>query len=985
LPFLLTTVSRSETAVDNPSTIAAAEAAPAGASRGSHGQTVAHVHGTVMDPSGAIIPGASVVLSGNGQTRTTTSNDEGNYDFRGLQPGHYQVTTTIDGFKPYALPDLALTQGQNKTLNISLTVAVEQQQVHVNANDAASIDTSPDTNANAVVIEGKDLDALSDDPDQLANELQALAGPSAGPNGAQIYVDGFSGGQIPPKSSIRRIVVNQNPFSAQFDRLGYGRIEIFTKPGTGKFHAHFFSRGNYSGFNAQNPILNSNLRPGQQPIQEPSYYSYMVYGNAGGPITPTSSYFADTFYHHTQDVNIIDAINPASVTPANPNGTPLNETLGNPYYRLDIEPRFDWQIGQANTMTARYEYYRSVSTNNLGSPLQLPEQASDTHNQENTLQYSDSVVFSKNLVDNIRFRYRRIRNKQQAQSSLPSVSVQGAFVAGGNNSGTNRNNQDNYELQDYFTQSAGRHSLNYGARLRWYRDANYTNAGTNGAYTFQALSDYLNRTPQKYQVTVVNNNAYTARATPFDAALFYQDDWAVNPKLTLSYGVRWETQNEIKDKNDWAPRVYMAYALGHGKKTNTVLRAGYGWFYNRFTVPNGSGGTPYIIQTIHHNLPANPSTPSNQQIYIVTNPPYTETSPGHAGPPPPLVGAQSAATYYTIAPNFHAAVDMQGAIGLDHQIAKHVTSNVTWLFSRGVHQFLSNNITAPYFDGTTNEYPAATPPVPSMNIYEYQSGAVYRENQIIATINATLKKFSIFSYYAYSTAHGNTDGVSSFSFNAHDPGQDYGRTGFDVHNRFLLLGNYMAPYGVSISPMFFYSSGHPYNITTGSDLVSSNQFNSRPTFANPANGCAAPLVPFGKYCLNPNPVGTNEKIIPYGLGTGPSNFSMNLRMSKVIGFGPRLVHGRSGGYHGHGSTSVSHRGLSGNSAGPGRFDESTPHRYSLTMSVYVNNLFNRQNLGTPNGTLSSPFFGKSQSLAGGFFSSDTPGNRSLFLQSSLNF
>ena len=89
---------------------------------------------------------------------------------------------------------------------------------------------------------------LSDDPDELAHELQALAGPSAGPNGGQIYVDGFTAGQLPPKSAIREIRINQNPFSAEYDKLGYGRIEIFTKPGTDKFHGQLMMNGNSSAF-----------------------------------------------------------------------------------------------------------------------------------------------------------------------------------------------------------------------------------------------------------------------------------------------------------------------------------------------------------------------------------------------------------------------------------------------------------------------------------------------------------------------------------------------------------------------------------------------------------------------------------------------------------------------------------------------------------------------------------------------------------------
>ncbi len=944
------------------------------------------LHGQVMDPSGAIIPGASIVLSNNGKTINTTSGGTGDYRFNSLSPGHYSVTTTIDGFTPYELPDVAIAAGQNKNLNISLSLAVQQQQVQVNA-ESNSIDTSPDTNANSVVIKGKDLDALSDDPDELSSELQALAGPSAGPNGGQIYIDGFSGGQIPPKSSIREIRVNQNPFSARFDRLGYGRIEILTKPGTGKLHGHIFSRGNYSGFNAQNPILNSNLAPGEAPIKEPSYYSYFLYGNVGGPINDHSSYFFNIFNRNNQNVSVVNAIDPASITPATPNGLPLNEAVSEPSTRIDISPRFDFQFGQSNSVTVRYSFYRSSHTNSGIGELSLPTQGYNSHDIENELQASDDIVLNKNFVDSIRFQFRRVGNTEEAQYTTPSVNVQGSFNSGGNSSGTLRDTQNDYEFQDYFTGAKGNHALNFGARVRAYQDSNYTNAGTNGEYTFQSTADYLNRTPQKYKVTVVNNNQYTARATPFDAALFYQDDWKVNQNFTLSYGLRWETQNEIKDKSDWAPRFYFAYALDHkhGKPKN-VLRAGYGWFYERFTVPNGSEGTPYIINTIHHNLPANPSTPSNQQIYIVTNPAYAETSPGNAiKPPDPTLGAGTpAATYYTIAPNFHAALDMQGAIGLDHQVSKSVTSNVTYLFSRGVHQYLSNNISAPFFDGSTNTYPTTPLLPPSSNIYEFESGTVYRENQVIATINARLKHFSIFSFYTYSNAKGDANSPDSFPSNAHDPGQDYGRSGFDIHNRFLLLGDFTAPYAVSIAPIFVYNSGRPYNITTGSDLTGNNQFNARPTFANPAAGCTAPLVRFGNYCLNPNPVGTNEQIIPFDLGTGPSNYSLNLRISKVIGFGARTKGHGGGGDHGHGG-GLRGRGLSGNQAGPGNLDASERRKYSLTMSAYASNLFNRENLGTPNGTLSSPFFGKSQSLADGFFSPSTAGNRSIFLQTSFNF
>src|SRR5581483_2045200 len=93
------------------------------------------------------------------------------------------------------------------------------------------VSTEASSNASAVVLRGDDLQALSDDPEDLATDLQALAGPSAGPNGGSIFIDGFSGGELPSKEAIREVRVNQNPFSPEYDKLGFGRIDVFIKPG----------------------------------------------------------------------------------------------------------------------------------------------------------------------------------------------------------------------------------------------------------------------------------------------------------------------------------------------------------------------------------------------------------------------------------------------------------------------------------------------------------------------------------------------------------------------------------------------------------------------------------------------------------------------------------------------------------------------------------------------------------------------------------
>ena len=943
-----------------------------------------------MDATGAVIPNATVIVTTSDglPVASAKSNGVGSYQVTHLGPRTYLVTASAQGFGSSAPKAVKLNPGESQQVNITLQIQVQQQQVQVNS-EASGVSTSPESNANAIVLKGQDLNALSDDPDELANELQALAGPSAGPNGGEIYIDGFTGGQIPPKSSIREIRINQNPFSAEFDRLGYGRIEILTKPGTDKTHGQIEIRGNDSAFNSQNPILNANLRPGEPPVQEPSYYSYHLNGNVGGPLNKSSSYFTSLFARNTQNEAVIDAVNPA-----NPSLT-LNEAVSNPSSRLDASPRVDLQLGKSNTLTVRDEFYRAVQTDAGLGALTLPEAAYNTHGFEDTLQVSDSLILSENLVDDLRFQYRRIRNQQLPLSTLPTVSVQGAFTNGGSNSGAVEDHQDDYELQDYFTGSKGAHALNFGARLRAYRDANYTSGGSNSAYVFNTTADYLAGTPNQYSVTLIHN--YLARVLLFDAALFYQDDWKVSPRFTLSYGLRWEMQNRINDKNDWAPRVSLAYAIGkHSGKQQpkTVLRAGYGWFYQRFEVPNSFGstqGTPYIIQAIHNNfVPAGSAQTPNQQTYILQNPDFYNPN----APVTNFSGSSSfaAPTGYSVDPHFHAANDMQGAVGVDRQLTKTMTSNVTYLYSRGVHDYLTNNISAagifPAGNIQSDTYPAMPIAHPAENDMQYQSGGVYRQQQIIASVTARYPRFSIFSFYVYNNAKGDTSGVTYTPSVAADPGFDYGRTNFDVQNRFLVLGNIMAPWELSFAPFVSANSGTPYNLTTGKDLTGNNQYNARPTFAASCNEVNAVSTPYG--CLDANPLttpnGANEKIVPYNLGTGPSNVSLNLRVSKVIGFGPRITGGGGGGYGGGPrGGGLGGRGLSGNQGGPGRLNATTSRKYNLNFVVFGQNLFNHENLGPPNGTLTSPFFGKSQSLAGGFFGPSTAGNRSIFLEMGFSF
>jgi hypothetical protein len=329
------------------------------------------IRGVVSDPTGAVIPNAKLELSVPGAgSQAATSGRDGSYRFSSVKPGKYSLEINADGFAPTTVDEIELLPGQMLQRNLTLQLPVDQQQVEVTG-EATGVSTSPDTNASAIVIKGKDLDALSDDPDELQSELTALAGPSTGPNGAQIFIDGFTGGQLPPKSSIREIHINQNPFSAHYDKLGYRRIEILTKPGTEKIHGNMMVMGNDSSFNSLNPFVSD----------EPPYYSVFANGSIGGSLGKKTSWFGSVFYRNNAANSIINAY------VLDPSGDEYNyaAAVANPQSRLDISPRFDFQLGDKNTLTVRYMFDRQVQTNSGVSQFALESQAYNVSNRENSI------------------------------------------------------------------------------------------------------------------------------------------------------------------------------------------------------------------------------------------------------------------------------------------------------------------------------------------------------------------------------------------------------------------------------------------------------------------------------------------------------------------------------------------------------------------------------------------------------------------------
>ena len=367
--------------------------------------TSGEIRGAVADPTGAVIPNASVALTGvAGNDVTTMSGHDGSFRFTGVQPGKYSLVITAEGFALTKLDGIEVLPGKILQRNVTLQLPVAQQQIEVTG-DAAGVSTNAESNASSIVIKGKDLDALSDDPDELQDELTALAGPAAGPSGAQIFIDGFTGGQLPPKSSIREIRINQNPFSAHFDKLGYGRIEILTKPGTDKVHGSLMLMGNDSAFNSLNPFVSS----------EPPYYTTFANGSIGGALGKNTSWFASVFQRNNASNSIVNA----ELLDANANVYNYSAAVANPQSRLNVSPRFDFQFGQNNTLTVRYMLDRQMQTGSGVSQFALQSQAYNVSNYENSIQVSDSQVLSASAINETRFQYIRARDNQIAQNTDP--------------------------------------------------------------------------------------------------------------------------------------------------------------------------------------------------------------------------------------------------------------------------------------------------------------------------------------------------------------------------------------------------------------------------------------------------------------------------------------------------------------------------------------------------------------------------------------
>ena len=976
----------------------------------------ASMHGHVADPTGALIPGAQVTIANRDgvPVKTVTADAGGTYEVHGLAAGSYYVQVSSPGFAPFQSQLIIVAPGQIKRVDVTMAVEAEQQNVVV-TDESPAVSVEAGANASSVVIKGKDLDALSDDPDELSNELQALAGPSAGPNGGQIYIDGFTGGQLPPKSAIREIRINQNPFSAEFDRLGYGRIEILTKPGTDKLHGQLFVQGNDGAFNTGNPFTPN----------VPGYEQLQYNGTLNGSLNKKTSFFVSFEQrdnHNEQVYNYFPAVlNSSGVYVASPSS--VSGAEDNPHNRINFSPRLDYQLSDKDTLTLRYQFYYDTESGDINN-TQLPTQSISSRSIEHAVQLSDSHILNDRMVNETRFEYRRALETDTPVSALPTIQVSGNFTGGGAYTQYANDHTDHYELQNFTTMSLGAHAVKFGAWLRDNRDANSSNPRRNGVLTFtqNGYVDALNRLASGQNLNSVGSDLVSLSvaaghtdyvANVFDGALFVQDDWKVNPRLTLSGGLRWEAQNHIADHNDWAPRAALAYALDAkgNKPAKTVFRAGYGFFYDRVQIANVLAATQQSVNS--GQIQVTTTSPSCLNATSLTNIDFSGCLPSAPYLPTPQ------STLVSIAPHFHAPYTEQFGTSLERQVTKTTTATLTYLHSFGVHQVVTRDANA-FLPGTYqygNTALTGVRPNAALGIVDqYFPEAVFKQNQLIVNVNARISpKFGVFGFYNLSFA--NTDGAGGEVSNSYNLTQDYGRAGFVNRHMVFLMGNYTGPWNLRFNPFIVARTGRPYNIVSGRDLTGDNFINDRPGAVDDAL-CSSDATS-GRYistsfgCLDVLPE-NGETLLPINEGKSPASVAINLRLSRSFGIGPKTEStanadggrppgggpppGGGGGGRGMGGPGggFGPGGFGGGGGGPrGMFGGGgSSRKYSLTFSAQALNLFNNINYGPPTGTINptptldesgnvtgytaGSFFGKSRGLAGQMFSQGAASRRIFF-------
>ena len=911
------------------------------------------LRGSVTDPSGAAVPGASVEARAGARARTRTD-AAGEWALPELPAGAYRVTVSQPGFARFEREGVKVVAGQTVTVDAELAVARVRETVDVREGREGA------ARAGALVLEGALLDALPDDPGEMLAALAALAGAAPG-HAPPVLVDGFEGGRVPPKAAIRMVRLNASPYSAEYEYPGLGRIEIFTKPGGGDgVHGSAQARLGGKALDARDPFASG---------ETPDYRRLAGGAAVGGPLVPgRASFFLDLERAASDEARLVNALvlGPGLV-PAS-----RNESFVAALTRTTVSPRFDAQVG-GHTLTARYAYSTTVDYGAGVGAFALPSRAFTNSSRQHLLQAGDTFSLGR-VTHELRAQWSRQLAGQEPEGVGPSLVVEDAFASGGADAGPSRRTHDRFELHDVLAWASGAHGLRAGVRLRHGALWDESRAGWSGTVTFgggvgpaldaggRAVLDAAGlpvlaplTSLERYRRTLalralglspaevrelgggaslleVAGGEARASVGQWDLAGFVQDEWRVREDLTVGLGVRAEAQPDLGGGVDAAPRASFSWTPGRrGAATPaTVVRGGVGLFYERvgeslfLDAQRLDGASPRRFAI---------SDPAVLDLVAFDAAGNVSSVPAFSG----LATSTEGLVTRRIAAGTQAPATLAASLSLDRSVSAGVVLSAQWSHTT-TWRALRSRVVAPAGVGG---------PV----VYQYESTGRARQDQVMLGATRFGRRLSLSARYFLSFAYGDTDGPGRFPASSADPRADWSRASGDVRHRLVVTGSVALPFDLRLSPFLVASSGVPYDVTVGRDLDGDTVFADRPAYATDTSRPGLVATRFGLLDPAPEP---GVSIVPRNLGQGPGFLSLNVRLSRAF-----ALAGRGG--HGTGSPRA------------------------LTVSLYAQNVFDRVNADAPVGSLASPYFGRSLTGGSGTTGGLAGGHRSVELQVGTSF
>jgi hypothetical protein len=908
------------------------------------GQT-ARLSGHIVDSSGAVMPGAQIkVYQGDKLAKEATATQSGDFEIP-IDPGEYKVEISAPDFSVFT-EMVRVTPGMGP-LAITMTLAQLQTDIEVTeTRDQISVD--PDSSLNTTVLDKDFIDNLPDDEDELTAYLQQIAGSRGGPgnNGGDFVIDGFSNGRVPPKDQIQEIRINNNPFSAEFSGVGFGRLEIITKAGTGDYHGNMNFMFRDESLNARNPFA----------VSKPPYQQRNFNSNFSGPLIRNK--LSLNLNLRNSEFENSDTIRATLLLPdgqIQQLGTPVVM----PNVNRGLNARSQWAITNNNTLNFNAEYNRNDNRNQGVGGFNLAERASVRKARNNEIQVRETAILTKSLVHETRFEFRTDRNSQTPITSAFAVNVLDSFFSGGAQNRSNNNNHST-EFGDLLMYSSPKWTLKTGFQGTYRMDRTRSENNFLGTFTYSSL---LCRAPNpadpkddpclgaysagRPTTFTINSGDPVLNFNQLELGSFVQTDWKVSKVFTLSLGARYEAQTNIDDHNNLDPRLGFGYQLS---KT-MALRGGAGVFHQRFDRNTAEDllrldGTRQIQIVIRNPNATDP-------LVLLAN-----ASPSTT-PPSIRVRAADLATPYTVNSSISLEKAMPAGIGL----------TFSWDAIRGVHLYRNRNLNAPLPGALPNPLRPGTltPPDPTKgNINQLESTGSSRSNNFTIGFRQTLRNrwnLNVFGNYTLGYAYNDTDGAFSLPANNYDLRSEWGRAGQYMRHRFFTGINFRTFWGVNVNGIVNASSSRPYNITTGFDEN-------------------------GDTVTNDRPAGLKRNT-----GIGPSQFNTNLNFTKTVnlkkteqrpntasntGGNPFLEPQRGGGFPGGGFPGGGFPGGQGRPGGPpggpggrpgggnpgngrGRPGVNAPTGPTMAFVVNIQNVFNHQQLAQYSGVLTSPFFGRANS------------------------